>query len=89
MDHPHFHQKSNLTKCNRIDRRRKFEPSQVEMDGLVKMVKSKLKGLKRHKRYTVMERSTSFQKEIHSRNARNLIDRTLAVADKQGKRCVS
>ncbi|KAL9683842.1 hypothetical protein QQ045_021269 [Rhodiola kirilowii] len=61
------------------------------MNKLVEKLKRKVKSLKNSKRkdYAVVERSMSFQKEIHSRNARHLINRTLAVADKPGKRCVS
>lgn len=65
-----------------------------QLEHLVESIKSKVKllNLKKKKKskkpYLKMEKSASVKVEIRSRKARQLIDKTLKVADHPGKRSV-
>ncbi|KAF5936974.1 hypothetical protein HYC85_024480 [Camellia sinensis] len=63
-----------------------------QFENLVESIKSKVRSLKKSKKkkpYVKMDKSASVKVEIRSRQARNLIDKTLKVADRPGKRTIS
>ncbi|GFZ16878.1 hypothetical protein Acr_26g0001480 [Actinidia rufa] len=58
-----------------------------QLGNLVESIKSKVRSLKKSKKpYVKMDKSASVKVEIRSRQARKLIDKTLKVADRPGKR---
>ncbi|KAJ8645352.1 hypothetical protein MRB53_007100 [Persea americana] len=62
------------------------------VENLVESIKSKVRSLKRSRKkkpYVMMDKSSSVKVEIRSRKARNLIDKTLKVADSPGKKSIS
>ncbi|KAJ4824329.1 hypothetical protein Tsubulata_004290 [Turnera subulata] len=62
----------------------------IQIENLVESIKSKVRSLKRSKKpYIKMDKSASVKVEIRSRKARKLIDKTLKVADRPGKRSIS
>ncbi|KAI7992091.1 Ribosomal RNA small subunit methyltransferase E [Camellia lanceoleosa] len=64
----------------------------IKLENLVESIKSKVRSLKKSKKkkpYVKMDKSASVKVEIRSRQARNLIDKTLKVADRPGKRTIS
>ncbi|CAI0385568.1 unnamed protein product [Linum tenue] len=66
----------------------------IQLETLVESIKSKVKGAllrksKKKKPYVKMDKSASVRVEIRSRKARQLIDKTLKVADRPGKRTLS
>ncbi|KAF7144237.1 hypothetical protein RHSIM_Rhsim05G0092200 [Rhododendron simsii] len=67
-----------------------------QLENLVESIKSKVRSLKKKttpnskkKPYVMMDKSASVKVEIRSRKARKLIDKTLQVADRPGKRTIS
>ncbi|XP_057488876.1 uncharacterized protein LOC130785785 [Actinidia eriantha] len=66
-----------------------------QLENLVESIKSKVRSLKSKskskskKPYVKMDKSASVKVEIRSRQARKLIDKTLKVADRPGKRTIS
>ncbi|XVE49353.1 hypothetical protein DITRI_Ditri01bG0076700 [Diplodiscus trichospermus] len=62
-----------------------------QLENLVETIKSKVRALKKSKKkpYIKMDKSSSVKVEIRSRKARKLIDKTLKVADRPGKRAIS
>ena len=62
-----------------------------QLESLVETIKSKVRALKKPKKttYIKMDKSSSVRVEIRSRKARKLIDKTLKVADRPGKRTIS
>ncbi|KAF4383611.1 hypothetical protein CsatB_005969 [Cannabis sativa] len=63
-----------------------------QLENLVESIKSKVRALKSKKpkkSYIKMDKSSSVKVEIRSRKARKLIDKTLKVADRPGKRTVT
>ncbi|KAI3992129.1 hypothetical protein MKX01_015020 [Papaver californicum] len=61
----------------------------IQLESLVESIKSKVKLLKRSKKnkpYVKMDKSSSVRVEIKSRKARKLIDKTMKVADRPGKK---
>ncbi|KAI8554629.1 uncharacterized protein LOC131327989 [Rhododendron vialii] len=67
-----------------------------QLENLVESIKSKVRSLKKKttpnskkKPYVKMDKSASVKVEIRSRKARKLIDKTLQVADRPGKRTIS
>ncbi|GMP38616.1 hypothetical protein ACSBR1_019639 [Camellia fascicularis] len=63
----------------------------IQLENLVESIKSKVRSLKKSKKkpYIKMDKSASVKVEIRSRQARKLIDKTLKVADRPGKRTIS
>ncbi|KAJ6948791.1 hypothetical protein NC651_002950 [Populus alba x Populus x berolinensis] len=62
----------------------------IQLENLVQSIKSKVRALKKSKKpYVKMDKSASVRVEIRSRKARKLIDKTLQVADRPGKRTIS
>ncbi|KAG6762579.1 hypothetical protein POTOM_033088 [Populus tomentosa] len=62
----------------------------IQLENLVQSIKSKVRALKKSKKpYIKMDKSASVKVEIRSRKARRLIDKTLQVADRPGKRTIS
>ncbi|KAI5576870.1 hypothetical protein POPTR_009G085800v4 [Populus trichocarpa] len=63
----------------------------IQLENLVQSIKSKVRALKKKskKPYIKMDKSASVKVEIRSRKARKLIDKTLQVADRPGKRTIS
>ncbi|CAN1167657.1 hypothetical protein LINPERPRIM_LOCUS18778 [Linum perenne] len=64
----------------------------IQLESLVESIKSKVKGALRKskkKPYVKMDKSASVRVEIRSRKAKQLIDKTLKVADRPGKRSIS
>ncbi|XP_043712995.1 uncharacterized protein LOC122661607 [Telopea speciosissima] len=61
-----------------------------QLGNLVESIKSKVRALKKSKKpYVKMDKSSSVKVEIRSRRARKLIDETLKVADRPGKKSIS
>ncbi|XVF67418.1 hypothetical protein PTKIN_Ptkin10aG0119400 [Pterospermum kingtungense] len=64
-----------------------------QLENLVESIKSKVRALNlkksKNKPYIKMDKSSSVKVEIRSRKARKLIDKTLKVADRPGKRSIS
>ncbi|XP_062083128.1 uncharacterized protein LOC133789318 [Humulus lupulus] len=64
-----------------------------QLENLVESIKSKVRAFKSKskpkKSYVKMDKSSSVKVEIRSRKARKLIDKTLKVADRPGKRTVN
>ncbi|KAK9924894.1 hypothetical protein M0R45_033239 [Rubus argutus] len=62
-----------------------------QLESLVESIKSKVRALKKKskKPYIKMDKSSSVKVEIRSKKARKLIDKTLKLADRPGKRSVS
>ncbi|PRQ22284.1 hypothetical protein RchiOBHm_Chr6g0248611 [Rosa chinensis] len=61
-----------------------------QLESLVESIKSKVRALKKSKKpYIKMDKSSSVKVEIRSKKARKLIDKTLKLADRPGKRSVS
>ncbi|KAJ9159370.1 hypothetical protein P3X46_024882 [Hevea brasiliensis] len=61
-----------------------------QLENLVQSIKSKVRALKKSKKpYIKMDKSSSVKVEIRSRKARQLIDKTLKVADRPGKGSIS
>ncbi|KAI3834396.1 hypothetical protein MKW92_031669 [Papaver armeniacum] len=61
----------------------------IQLESLVESIKSKVKFLKKSKKnkpYVKMDKSSSVRVEIKSRKARKLIDKTMKVADRPGKK---
>ncbi|ESR36002.1 hypothetical protein WN944_028597 [Citrus x changshan-huyou] len=61
-----------------------------QLENLVESIKSKVRALKKKKNkpYIKMDKSSSVKVEIRSRKAKKLIDKTLQVADRPGKRSI-
>ncbi|KAG9130218.1 hypothetical protein Leryth_004286 [Lithospermum erythrorhizon] len=59
-----------------------------QLENLVQSIKSKVRSLKKPKKkaYMKMDKSASVKVQIRSRKARQLIDKTLKLADHPGKR---
>ncbi|RWR73923.1 ribosomal RNA small subunit methyltransferase E [Cinnamomum micranthum f. kanehirae] len=73
-------------------REREREMANQLVENLVESIKSKVRSLKRSRKkkpYVMMDKSSSVKVEIRSRKARNLIDKTLKVADSPGKKSIS
>ncbi|GAA0184025.1 hypothetical protein LIER_31339 [Lithospermum erythrorhizon] len=63
-----------------------------QFENLVQSIKSKVRGLKKPKKkaaYFKMDKSASVKVEIRSLKARQLIDKTLKLADHPGKSTLS
>ncbi|XP_042516359.1 uncharacterized protein LOC122090735 [Macadamia integrifolia] len=61
-----------------------------QLGNLVESIKSKVRALKKSKKpYVKMDKSSSVKVEIRSRRARKLIDQTLKLADRPGKKSIS
>ncbi|KAL5988284.1 hypothetical protein ACLOJK_036047 [Asimina triloba] len=65
------------------------EEMAIQLDDLVQSIKSKVRFLRKSKKpYVKMDKSSSVKVEIRSRHARKLIDKTLRVADRPGKKSI-
>ncbi|KFK39293.1 hypothetical protein AALP_AA3G225900 [Arabis alpina] len=60
----------------------------LQLDNLVETIKSKVSMLRKKKKkpYIKMDKSSSVRVEIRRKKTRALIDKTLKVADRPGKR---
>ncbi|VVA98244.1 unnamed protein product [Arabis nemorensis] len=60
----------------------------LQLDNLVETIKSKVSSLRKKKKkpYIKMDKSSSVRVEIRRKKTRDLIDKTLKVADRPGKR---
>ena len=63
----------------------------LELESLVETLKSKVGLLRRKKRkpYTKMDKSSSVRVEIRRKKTRDLINKTLKIADRPGQRALS
>ncbi|KAI4367552.1 hypothetical protein MLD38_023280 [Melastoma candidum] len=62
-----------------------------QLGNIVETIKSKVRAMRKKTRkpYVKMDKSSSVKVEIRSRKARKLIDETMKVADRPGKRTIS
>ncbi|KAK9097144.1 hypothetical protein Sjap_022641 [Stephania japonica] len=63
----------------------------IQLESIVESIKSKVRALKKSKKkpYVKMDKSSSVKVEIRSRQAKKLIEKTMRVADRPGKRAIS
>ncbi|KAJ8768924.1 hypothetical protein K2173_023919 [Erythroxylum novogranatense] len=62
----------------------------IQLENLVQSIKSKVRGLKKSKKpYVKMDKSASVKVEIRSRKAKQMIEKTMKVADRPGKRSIN